>query len=457
MSVELAINLNRIANALRRKPNKKASLMLKAMMKRVAVTADDFAFAAYVYVPDYIIGNLGAPLSVEGGGRLQDKGVDAAVQSLLNRFEIRNSAQNRAQMKAGVDQIIGEAQDKMARIGQSILTKYSARGSLANEALEQAYDKFVTQGVGKVLGERAPNINSISDLKQLLAPIGIVTENAVKDHLSQQVSNLVDLADEDMPEGTVLDERLRAQGLLPEREVSSKEIGPIIDELADMGQIKVQEASKFFQTNSMREAQKLAAVITACKGFGPRALNKGSLNAISAVLILSHVRAAVFGDDRELSELVDLSPRDLPSGRSNAAKFLKDKLDEISLTASSEREIVDGLGKLVGNLKIPQLDIGALYDVVKNRKFVPNIRTTMNKTLFYGLREVVLWEEGHNPVSPNINESCRAYLAKVVNQRELAKIRRKLQIKSPSWGTQTRTDKTLDIRDEVRKEIIERN
>ena len=423
MSVELAINLNRIANALRRKPNKKASLMLKAMLKR-AMTADDFGISAYIYVPQYIIANVRAN-QVDAGPEptRMDASSAARVLSAQLGTELNETSQ-------AINRLSSEVSDRMTRIGQSILKKFSNKR--AEDALEKIYEIFTLENRGSQLGAAGEPIQSLSDLKKMKAPLGITIEREVLKYLrSKEVSQMIDMADEDMPEGgTQMEQALEDSGILPDSQTINKElIESVIEDIA-ADPSAARAAVSFFKTNSFREAQALSSAITACSGFTQRGLAIGTLNAISVILMASHTPAAVFKSEqeREQAEILNFKPSDVPDNRDRAAAFIQEMfMDLIKLDNGGFRY----LAQFLSSMKVPMLDMEALVKTVMSKQFRPNLTTVMNKILLNGVVEVMRFESGLPPKSKKITSTCLEVLKKLSNANEMKKMRRRLDIKSP--------------------------
>lgn len=423
MSVELAINLNRIANALRRKPNKKASLMLKAMLKR-AMTADDFGISAYIYVPQYIIANVRAN-QVDAGPEptRMDASSAARVLSAQLGTELNETSQ-------AINRLSSEVSDRMTRIGQSILKKFSNKR--AEDALEKIYEIFTLENRGSQLGAAGEPIQSLSDLKKMKAPLGITIEREVLKYLrSKEVSQMIDMADEDMPEDkTQMEQALEDSGILPDSQTINKElIESVIEDIA-ADPSAARAAVSFFKTNSFREAQALSSAITACSGFTQRGLAIGTLNAISVILMASHTPAAVFKSEqeREQAEILNFKPSDVPDNRDRAAAFIQEMfMDLIKLDNGGFRY----LAQFLSSMKVPMLDMEALVKTVMSKQFRPNLTTVMNKILLNGVVEVMRFESGLPPKSKKITSTCLKVLKKLSNATEMNKMRRRLDIKSP--------------------------
>lgn len=425
MSVELAINLNRIANALRRKPNKKASLMLKAMLKRAAMTADDFGIAAYIYVPQYIIANIRAN-QVDAGP--EPARMDAASAARLLSAQLGTDLNETTQY---IMRLSDEVSKRMTRIGQSILTKFS--NTRAGDALEYIYELFALENKGSQLGVAGEPIQSLDDLKKLKAPLGTTIEREVLKYIrSKEVSQMIDMADEDMPEGkTQMEQALEDSGILPESQTINKELIESVIEDVAADPAAAREAVSFFKTNSFREAQALSSVITACSGFTERGIKIGTLNAISVILMASHTPAAVFRPEEEgMAEefLLKFKPSDVPDNRQRAAAYIQGMVN--SLVAMDDGEF-RSLAKFLSPMKVPMLDIEALVNTVQSSQFVPNLTTVMNKILLNGVVEVMRFESGLPPKSKKITPACLKVLKKLSDSTQLKKMRRQLAIKSP--------------------------
>lgn len=424
MSVELAINLNRIANALRRKPNKKASLMLKAMLKR-AMTADDFGISAYIYVPQYIIANVRAN-QVDAGPEPSRMDASSAARLLSAQLGTDLTETTQAIMR-----LSDEVSQRMTRIGQSILKKFSNKR--AEDALESIYELFTLENRGSQLGAAGEPIQSLKDLTKMKAPLGITIEREVLKYLrSKEVSQMIDMADEDMPEGkTQMEQALEDSGILPDSQTINKElIESVIEDIA-ADPSAARAAVSFFKTNSFREAQALSSVITACSGFTQRGLKIGTLNAISVILMASHTPAAVFkSDEREMADefLLKFKPSDVPDNRQRAAVYIQEMFrDLIALDDGNFRY----LAQFLSSMKVPMLDIEALVKAVMSSQFVPNLTTVMNKILLNGVVEVMRFESGLPPKSQKITPTCLKVLKKLSDATEMKKMRRRLDIKSP--------------------------
>ena len=329
-----------------------------------------------------------------------------------------------------INRLSSEVSDRMTRIGQSILKKFSNKR--AEDALEKIYEIFTLENRGSQLGAAGEPIQSLSDLKKMKAPLGITIEREVLKYLrSKEVSQMIDMADEDMPEGgTQMEQALEDSGILPDSQTINKElIESVIEDIA-ADPSAARAAVSFFKTNSFREAQALSSAITACSGFTQRGLAIGTLNAISVILMASHTPAAVFKSEqeREQAEILNFKPSDVPDNRDRAAAFIQEMfMDLIKLDNGGFRY----LAQFLSSMKVPMLDMEALVKTVMSKQFRPNLTTVMNKILLNGVVEVMRFESGLPPKSKKITSTCLKVLKKLSNATEMNKMRRRLDIKSP--------------------------